>query len=128
MAVPKKPRVRKTAPTVRERVEQAKIKSETPAKPGLLKPKLAAAGRPLKRLVPKLPDNRATRVLKRILGFFVPRYVVNSWREVRQVTWPTRRETWRLTLAVFIFAVVFGALVAGVDKVLDILFKNLVLK
>lgn len=60
--------------------------------------------------------------------WLIPRYFVNSWREVRQVTWPSRRETWRLTLAVFIFAIIFGALIAGVDKVLDLLFKKVILK
>lgn len=60
--------------------------------------------------------------------WLVPPYFVNSWREVKQVTWPNRRETWRLTLAVFIFAVVFGALIAGVDKILDLLFKKVILK
>jgi preprotein translocase subunit SecE len=31
-------------------------------------------------------------------------------------------------LAVFVFAIIFGALVAGVDKALDEIFKKLVLK
>jgi preprotein translocase SecE subunit len=58
----------------------------------------------------------------------MPSYLKNSWREVRQVVWPNRKETWRLTLAVFVFAVVFGALVAGVDKGLDEVFKKVILK
>lgn len=68
------------------------------------------------------------RPILRPLRWLIPRYFVNSWREVRQVTWPSRRETWRLTLAVFIFAIVFGALIAGVDKGLDLLFKKVILK
>ena len=68
------------------------------------------------------------RPLRRVLRWLVPRYLVNSWREVRQVVWPNRRETWRLTLAVFVFAIVFGALVAGVDKGLDEIFKKVILK
>ncbi len=71
---------------------------------------------------------RFLRSILRPFRWLVPPYFVNSWREVRQVTWPNRRETWRLTLAVFIFAVVFGALIAGVDKILDLLFKHLILK
>ena len=70
----------------------------------------------------------AARFLKRILRFLVPRYLINAWREVRQVSWPNRRETWRLTAAVFVFAVIFGGLVAAVDKGLDELFKKVVLK
>jgi preprotein translocase SecE subunit len=68
------------------------------------------------------------RVVKKYLAWLVPKYFVNSWRELRQVHWPNRRETWRLTLAVFVFAIIFGAMVAGVDKGLDALFKKLVLK
>ncbi len=83
----------------------------------------------------KIPPNPLTRVIGRvfkligkILSFLLPRYFINSWREVRQVTWPSRRETWRLTLAVFIFAIVFGSLVAGIDKGLDDFFKKVILK
>jgi preprotein translocase SecE subunit len=68
------------------------------------------------------------RPVGRILAWLAPKYLINSWREVRQVVWPNRRETWRLTLAVFVFAIIFGALVAGVDKGLDEIFKKVVLK
>jgi preprotein translocase subunit SecE len=68
------------------------------------------------------------RPVAKVLRWLLPRYFINSWREVRQVTWPNRRETWRLTGAVFIFALVFGALVAIVDKGIDEIFKKLVLK
>lgn len=68
------------------------------------------------------------RPIKKLLSFLVPRYFVNSWKEVKLVSWPNRRETWRLTLAVMVFAIVFGSMVAGVDKVLDLLFKEVILK
>lgn len=71
---------------------------------------------------------RVLGTVLRPLRWLVPSYFVNAWREVRQVTWPSRRETWRLTLAVFIFAIVFGSLVAVVDKGLDFIFKNVILK
>ncbi|HSX30664.1 MAG TPA: preprotein translocase subunit SecE [Candidatus Saccharimonadales bacterium] len=65
------------------------------------------------------------RFLGRILGL---RYIYSSWQELRLVTWPTQREGRRLTSAVIIFAVVFGALIAVVDYGLDKLFKQLLLK
>jgi preprotein translocase SecE subunit len=71
---------------------------------------------------------RIGRLILKVLRWIIPNYFIESWREVRLVTWPSRRETWRLTVAVFIFALVFGALVAGVDKVLDLLFKKVILK
>jgi preprotein translocase SecE subunit len=65
------------------------------------------------------------RILGRIL---FPRYFRNSFRELKLVTWPGRRESLRLTGAVLIFAIVFGAIVAIVDFGLDKLFKEFILK
>ena len=122
MAEARKPRIRKTAPTVRERME-ATQSQEPKAKLPKIKPRLHL---PQNKVLAKLAV--ATRPIRRVLGWLMPRYFINAWREVRQVTWTTRKETWRLTLAVFIFAIVFGALVAGVDKGLDEAFRKLVLK
>jgi preprotein translocase SecE subunit len=128
----RKPRVRK-APTLREQAEIARSKTEKDQKAGKIRrasSKLSGSLRktritrnPLVKLIA-----RVGRAIKKALRWITPNYFINSWREVRQVTWPSRRETWRLTVAVFIFAVIFGALVAGVDKVLDVIFKKIVLK
>lgn len=65
----------------------------------------------------------------RILGFIlVPPYFRNSWKELRQVTWPTFRVSLRLSFAVIVFAIVFGCLVALLDYGLDKLFKQVLLK
>ena len=126
------PRIRKSAPTVRERAELAQTEAQKPAKPRRLRRAAARIAQPVKKLSPRgrvhLPQNRFFRILKRVLGWLAPRYFINSWREVRQVTWPGRKETWRLTLAVFIFAFVFGLMVYGVDRGLDEIFKKYVLK
>jgi len=68
---------------------------------------------------------KAVRFIGRILGL---RFIRSSWRELKLVTWPTRREGRRLTTAVVLFSVVFGALIAVVDYGLDKLFKQLLLK
>lgn len=127
----RKPRIRKTAPTVRERAEAARAETDA-KKPRRLKSLLTAAVKPIKKI--RIPDNKATRPVKKaglrgksILGLLVPKYFINSWRELRQVSWPNRRETWRLTLAVFVFAIVLGLVVAGVDKVLEMLFRKFIL-
>ena len=39
-------------------------------------------------------------------------YVRDSWRELKQVEWPSRKETWQLTFAVMAFSLFIGALVA----------------
>jgi preprotein translocase SecE subunit len=126
-----KPRIRKTAPTVRQRVEEASAKQES-AKPKRFR-RAAAKALPVNKL--HLRDHKLVKGLGRILRpiakllrWITPSYFINSWREIRKVVWPSRKETWRLTLAVFVFAIIFGALVAGVDKGLDEIFKKLVLK
>lgn len=68
---------------------------------------------------------RVVRFIGRILGF---RFVRDSWRELKQVTWPSWRESRRLTAAVILFSIVFGALIALVDFGLDKLFKQLFVK
>ncbi len=124
----RKPRVRKAAPTVREQIEVSSKESgsSTDPKKGLLGRFLSAVWRAVRVLF--RPFAPVGRFLKKYLSWLVPRYFINSWRELRLVTWPTRNETWRLTAAVFIFAVVFGALVAVVDKGLDEIFKKVILK
>ena len=65
----------------------------------------------------------------RIIGaILLPRYFRNSWKELRQVTWPNGRESRRLTIAVVLFATVFGLVIALVDYGLDKVFKQVLLK
>ncbi|MCA9326638.1 preprotein translocase subunit SecE, partial [Candidatus Saccharibacteria bacterium] len=49
----------------------------------------------------------------------VPRYIRSSFKELKHVTWPNRKESRALTRAVLIFAIVFGASIALVDFGLD---------
>jgi preprotein translocase SecE subunit len=132
-----KRRIRKTAPTIRERAEATQSKAEKKSKPSRIGPVLSKAKTPFNKLKKiKLPSasrvpaplRKIGRAITKVLGWLAPRYFVNAWREVRLVTWPSRRETWRLTGAVFIFAFVFGTIVFGVDKALDEIFKKVVLK
>ena len=58
----------------------------------------------------------------------VPRYFKESWKELKQVTWPSTKDTFRLTFIVLLFSLVFGGLIAGVDYGLDKIFKALILK
>lgn len=68
---------------------------------------------------------RGVRLIGRIFGLS---YIRSSWQELKLVTWPTRRDGRRLTTAVIIFSVIFGALIAIVDYGLDKLFKQVLLK
>jgi len=68
---------------------------------------------------------KAIRLIGRMLGFS---FVRNSWRELKLVTWPSRRDGLRLTWAVIVFSVIFAVIIAVVDYGLDKLFKQLLLK
>lgn len=68
---------------------------------------------------------RPVRFIGRVLGF---KYVRDSWRELRTVTWPNFPESLRLTAAVIVFAVVFGVFVTIIDYGLDKVFRQFLLK
>mgnify|MGYP002336036808 CR=1 FL=1 len=127
----RRPRVRKSAPTLRERAEAVRA-SEVSNRPRRARRILSKVASLVKRL--RLSERRVIKLLTwpfklfgKFLRWIIPSYFISSWRELRKVRWPNRKETWRLTLAVFIFAIVFGALVAGVDKVLKEIFKKVIL-
>lgn len=131
----KKPRVRK-AETVRERsikqTQKAEAKAKRSANTSVVKRFFAAIARlfrkPL-RIFGAPFQTRPLRFAGRILGnIFWPPYFRNAWKELRQVTWPGRRETWKLTFAVLVFAVVFGLAAAGTDLVLDKIIRRIVFR
>ncbi len=55
------------------------------------------------------------------------RYLRDSWREIRQVRWPNRKATWKLTLAVLVYVAIFMAFLTLLDVfftfIFDLLFK-----
>lgn len=133
MAEAKKKRVLKKAETVRDKASK---KTGVAPKPRRLHKAVTTAKRPLgavkrigkKEFHPvKLPDNKVGRFLtnnRRV----TPSFFREAWAELRQVKWPNRKETAKLTIAVFIFAITFGVLIAVVDFGLDKLFHQLLLK
>ena len=91
-----------------------------------LKPvgKIARVGK--KEVYLPLPDNKAGRFLNKRRRV-VPSYFSESWKELKQVTWPNRKQTVQLTIAVFIFAIVFAAFVGILDYGLDKIFRKVLL-
>lgn len=135
MAETKKKRVIKKAETVRERVERG----DQPSKRRVVRQTGGAVAKPFKAvfnaikfilrpfsflLIPfkTKPARFVGRILASILLF---KFFREAWAELRQVQWPTAKETYRLTVAVFIFAVIFGAIVAALDEGLGVIFKKL---
>jgi preprotein translocase subunit SecE len=128
----KKRRIRKVAPTVRQQAAAAAEPKRE--KRRRIKKVTGKASRPIraayhfgkKEVYLPMPDNKIGRFLNKRRSF-IPRYFKESWQELRKVTWPNRKETTKLTLAVFTFAIVFGLLVAIVDFGLDRLFRKIFL-
>ncbi len=81
--------------------------------------------KPLGKPFQAKPVRKTARIVSLIIW---PRFFRGAWKELRLVVWPSRKETWRLATAVFIFAIVFGIIVAITDFGLDKLFKNVILK
>jgi preprotein translocase SecE subunit len=120
-----KRRLVKKAETVREKAEKAVEDSKQPRRLHTTKRRAGAPFRAVAR------GGRRLNKIKpfRILGFIiVPPYFRNSWKELKQVTWPKFKDSIRLTFAVFAFATVFGTLVFALDFVLDKVFKEVILK
>lgn len=132
----KKRRVVKKTETVREK--RAKVADEKP-KQRRVKQAARHANRPVRaagRGIAKVtrpfsfllkpfqtrPLRFIGRVLYRVLGIG---YFTGSWKELRQVEWPKRGETIKLTIAVFIFAFAIAGFIAILDFGLDKVFRQL---
>jgi preprotein translocase SecE subunit len=132
---PAKKRQLKKVETVRDRVERAG--SDQPAKRGVKKT-ASKIGRPFRAVgkaiakvlrpfafVLKPFKTRPVRFIGRVLAAIVFfKFFRASWKEVRQVEWPDMRTTLRLTVAVFVFSILFGTLIAITDFGLDKIFRK----
>jgi len=110
-------RLRAAPQSMRERAAQSGTK------PSKLR-RLAVVGRPF-NFLGKLKIWKPFAWLARHI---VPPYLRNSFQELRQVTWPGRAQTFRLTRDVILFALVFGIIVGIFDFGLDKLFKQVILR
>lgn len=54
------------------------------------------------------------------------RYIRNSWREIRQVHWPNRKLTWKMTLAVLAYTALFVVIVTLLDVLFNFIFNKLI--
>lgn len=132
---PAKKRQLKKVETVRERVERSDSTQPKRRKVTKVASKLGVPFRALWSVIKFIarpfafllipfktkPARFIGRILSKVLLF---NFFRASWNELRQVQWPTARETARLTMAVFIFSIVFGTIIAVTDYGLDKVFKK----
>lgn len=81
--------------------------------------------------VSKAKTNPDEKPLKEVFVLARPfvalgRYTRDSWRELRQVRWPNRKATWKMTLAVLVYCVILMAFILLLDTLFTFLF-NLIL-
>lgn len=124
----------KKTETVRDRVNKVEKQPRVRVKASVKK-----VASPIKKPLKKASDLRANHYnipvpnnkFGRILTFrfrIIPRFLVNAFKEIRLVVWPNRQETIKLTLAVFIFAFVFAALIGLVDFGFSKAFEQFIVK
>jgi preprotein translocase SecE subunit len=124
--------------TVRERSENTPVNKSRVRKVATTAKKASGPLRVVGRFLSKLANpfrfllapfkTKPARFVGRILNkVLLINYFMSAWKELRQVTWPGRKETRQLTLAVFIFATVFGLMITLTDYGLDKVFKKVIL-
>ncbi len=52
-------------------------------------------------------------------------YFRGAFRELRQVRWPNRKETWKMTLSVIIYVVILAVAIMLLDALLQLIFNQL---
>ena len=114
-----------------------KIKAKDPEKPQE-KPVKKVSKEKMEKTEPKKEvkvkeekKDKKSKEKKKVFILFRPfcalgRYLRDSWREIRQVRWPSRKATWKMVLAVFIYSAIFLAFILLLDSLFTFLF-NLIL-
>jgi len=54
------------------------------------------------------------------------RYLRDSWREIRQVRWPGRKLTWKMTFAVLVYCAIFIVFIVLLDTLFTFIFELLI--
>jgi preprotein translocase subunit SecE len=71
---------------------------------------------------------REARGARGALALLRPRWAEEIISELRKVTWPSREETWNLTLVVVVVAAAFGLFLGGVDMFFNWVMENTLLR
>ncbi len=119
--------IEQNRPDTKDRAETALKTAEN--RPEAPKSVENTAKKPAKR--PKSSDPSAEKPLKSVFILFRPfvalgRYLRDSWREIRQVRWPNRKATWKMTFAVIFYCLLFLVFVLLLDTFFTFLINLLI--
>lgn len=62
-----------------------------------------------------MPEKVASGKLGKSRRIRMPKYVRESFQELKKVTWPSRKEAWKLTFAVIVFTAIFTVFIIVAD-------------
>ena len=122
---PTKPKTQtetQTKPTeTQTKVTKAQAKQQ--AKLAKTKAKAAKAKIKAKANTPEKPLKQVFILARPFVA--LGRYLRNSWRELRQVRWPNRKATWKMTLAVLVYCAIFIVFIMLLDALFTFIFDLL---
>ena len=78
-----------------------------------------------KQIKPITKDAKKPFILIRPFVYF-GRYVKESWQEIRQVRWPSRKVTWKLFLAILVYTLLFAVVIMLLDLLFTWLFNTVI--
>lgn len=87
---------------------------------------------PIRNLLDKLKKIKFLKPIFKLFHYIsrilLPKYIRSSFKELKLVTWPSFKQSLRLTYAVVVFAVIFGLTIAALDYGLSRIFKHILLR
>ena len=105
---------------------------EVSKKPKVSKYAAKVAGVKTKPKKERKPAPKFVRIIAKPFKFIlIPfvsfgKYLSNSWKELKLVRWPTRKETWKMTGAVIGFSIVFAIFLTLIDALFEFIFTTLI--
>ena len=120
-ADPTKPKTQTKPTETNTKVTRAQAKQQ--AKLAKTKAKTAKAKIKTKSNTPEKPLKQVFILARPFVA--LGRYLRNSWRELRQVRWPNRKATWKMTLAVLVYCAIFIVFIMLLDALFTFIFDLL---
>lgn len=120
-ADPTKPKTQIQPTETKTKVTKAQAKQQ--AKLAKTKAKTAKAKIKAKANTPEKPLEQVFILARPFVA--LGRYLRNSWRELRQVRWPNRKATWKMTLAVLAYCAIFIVFIMLLDALFTFIFDLL---
>lgn len=123
---PTKPKTQTETQTKPAETKTKVTKAQAKQQAKLAKTKAKAAKAKIKATKSTTPEKPLKQVFILARPFVaLGRYLRDSWRELRQVRWPNRKATWKMTLAVLVYCAIFIIFIMLLDALFTFIFDLL---